>query len=209
MVIPIVRPPPEVVAARKRAIARRYAELKRKKLGPLSMAAIRASELTRLYQDIWPTKQLPDDDQGEMAARVMANHLAKLRDAPRRIDRWLDRWMTGLSLVSHERLINDVLECPLRYSADKLAWKFKVTAEQRTRLRLRTIGAIDQTRAERAAAAQIRKLERQRARRRANGAKPRAEYEATARERTRPWETEGISRRTWYRRQRGTTTSAI
>lgn len=209
MVIHIVRPPPEVVAARKRAIALRYAELKRKKLGPLSMAAIRVSELTRLYQDIWPDKQLPDDEQGEMAARVMANHLAKLRDAPRRIDRWLDRWMTGLSLVSHEHLINDALECPLRYTADKLAWKFKVTAEQRTRLGLRTIGAIDQTKEQRAEAAKERHRVRLRARRRAKGAKPRAEYEAAAISNSKPWEAIGISRRTWYRRQRGTTATVI
>lgn len=33
-------------------------------------------------------------------------------------------------------------------------------------------------------------------------AQPRAEYEANSAERTRPWETEGVSRATWYRRRR-------
>jgi hypothetical protein len=42
--------------------------------------------------------------------------------------------------------------------------------------------------------------------RRANGAVPRAVYEAEAVGNTKPWEAEGISRRTWYRR-RGTSAS--
>ena len=41
---------------------------------------------------------------------------------------------------------------------------------------------------------------RQRARRRAAGMTERASYEANATERARPWEAEGISRATWYRR---------
>ncbi len=45
--------------------------------------------------------------------------------------------------------------------------------------------------------------QRQTKTRRAHGALPRAEYEAQALNRIRPWEDEGISRRTWYRR-RGT-----
>lgn len=201
MSLRIVRPSPEVVAARKREIADRYAAI-RKKTGPLTMAAVRVAELSRLYADIWPHKQLPDDELGEMAARVMANHLSRLRDAPRRIDRWLDRWMTGLSLASHEHIINDALTVQLRYGADKLAWKFKVTAEQRTRLGLRTIGAIDQTRAERKKIAQAEQRKRDLARRRAKGIKPRAEYLAAIKQRPKPWLTLGISRAAWYRAQK-------
>jgi hypothetical protein len=45
---------------------------------------------------------------------------------------------------------------------------------------------------------------RQRARRRAAGMTERSIYEANATERARPWETEGISRATWYRRHSAT-----
>ena len=50
MVLRIVRPDPAVVAARKREIAVKYSRANRKKFGPLTLAAIRASELTRLYK---------------------------------------------------------------------------------------------------------------------------------------------------------------
>jgi hypothetical protein len=44
--------------------------------------------------------------------------------------------------------------------------------------------------------------ERSEARRRDAGAIPRAEYEANSLSRTRPWEADGLSRRTWERRQK-------
>ena len=52
-----------------------------------------------------------------------------------------------------------------------------------------------------------RERQRDQAYRRANGAKPRARYEAESLARVKPREAEGISRRTWYRR-RGTSPSA-
>lgn len=196
-----VRPPAAVVAARKREIAAKYAHANRKKFGPLTLAAIRASELTRLYKARYPSQQLPCDDDGEIAARVMVNHLARLRDAPRRISRWLDHWAPWLDLQSHERLMGQALDRPLRFKADKIAWKLRVTADERTMLGLRTIGAIDQTAEQRRAAARDRRRERDRARRRAKGAKPRAEYETGSINREKPWLASGISRRTWYNRQ--------
>lgn len=163
------------------------------------MAAIRASEMTRLYQRRYPLEQLPDTDEGVDLARLMLQHLNRLRDAPRRISRWLDRWCPWLDLASHERLLADAMAVQLRYRADKLAWKLRVTAAERQELGLRTIGAIDQTKDQRADAAKERHRERARARRRTKGAKPRAEYEANSANRTRPWEAAGMSRRTWYR----------
>lgn len=200
----IRRPSPEVVAARKREVARRYAEQKRKKLGPVTLAAIRASELTRLYQARYPNQILPADDDGEMLARIMANHLAKLRDAPRRVSRFLDRWAPWLTLAEHERLLSDAIDHPLRYRADKLAWKLRVTAVERDSLGIRTIGAYDQSAEERAAAAKERRRLRAQERRRAKGAKPRAEYEANSTSRSKPWDAAGMSRAAWYRANKPT-----
>lgn len=193
---------PAVVAARQREIAHRYAEAKRKKFGPVTLAAIRAAELTRLYQARYPGGQLPADDFGETAARIAIYHIAKLRDATRRMSRWLDRWAPWAGDAGHERLINDALTCPLRYKADKLAWKLKVTAEERQRLGLRTIGAIDQSAEQRAAIAKERRAQRARDRRRAEGAKPRAEYEANSISRGQPWIAAGMSRAAWYHQRK-------
>lgn len=200
MAFRIIRPSPEAVAALKREIADRYASASRKKFGPITMAAIRASEMARLYRKRYPNLQLPCDDEGELLARLMLQHLNRLRDAPRRMDRWLDRWCPWLDEASHEHMLSDAMTVQLRYRADKLAWKLKVTAAEREELKLRTIGAIDQTKAERTAIAKQRHRDRMRTRRRAKGAKPRAEYEANSASRTKPWIAAGMSRRTWYRR---------
>lgn len=199
MTLRLVRPSPETVAARKREIANRYASAKRKKLGALTMAAIRASEMTRLYRKRYPLEQLPCDDEGEELARLMLQHLNRLRDASRRMSRWLDRWCPWLDDASHEHMLSDALTVQLRYRADKLAWKLKVTATEREELGLRTIGAIDQTKQQRAAIAKTKRRERDLKRRRAKGAIPRAQYEVASANRTKPWQVAGVSRRTWYR----------
>lgn len=197
----LIRPSPAVAAARHREIAKRYAR-DRQMRQPLTMAAVRVAELTRLYQHRW-NGELPDDDLGEVALRIMANHIGHLRDAARRLGKWMDRWTPWLGLASQERIIRDAVEKPLRYRADKIAWKLKVTAAEREQLGLRTIGAIDQSRQERQQIARQNKRERDRQRRRAKGAKPRADYEENSTNKSKPWIAEGVSRRTWYRHHRG------
>jgi hypothetical protein len=66
-------------------------------------------------------------------------------------------------------------------------------AVERTRCRPRSDFAMERK----------RRLERERQNkeRRAAGAMLRAEYEANSLSRTRPWDAEGISRATWYRRR--------
>jgi hypothetical protein len=95
---------------------------------------------------------------------------------------------------------------PIKLKADTLAKRLGVTNAERTALRFSTIGAADLTRADRAKAKRKRKTDAERDRRRRKGAVPRAQYLANALSRTRPWETEGISRSTWERRRRGAVT---
>jgi hypothetical protein len=49
-----------------------------------------------------------------------------------------------------------------------------------------------------------RRKARQRQKRREQGTKPRAEYLAASVQQAKPWEADGVSRATWYRRQRPT-----
>ncbi|MAY61555.1 MAG: hypothetical protein CML29_05030 [Rhizobiales bacterium] len=96
--------------------------------------------------------------------------------------------------------------------ADDVARLLGVTFELRSLLTFKTIGACDVSKAERQRLAKDRKRERDRLRaatkRSQNVRMDRASYEANSAERLRPWEAEGISRRTWYR-CRGTSASQI
>lgn len=197
----IVRPSPTQIALAKREIARRYgkaAKLKSHKRSR-SLAAWRVAELTRLFDARFGPVLLPATDEGELCARVMVHHLGGLQDAPGRIRSWFQTCAPWLGLASRERLIRDATERRIHWTADKLAWKLRVTAAERDTLRIRTIGAIDQTRDQRAAIQAERKLERDTNRRRAQGIRQRAAYlEAIAAKR--PWQQLGMSRAVWYRK---------
>lgn len=91
---------------------------------------------------------------------------------------------------------------PLFMSADEVARHMAVSLAERGALGLRTIGACDVPAEERKRLAAERKRQRDRDRQRAKreSAKTRAEYVASGKQATKPWEQEGISRRTWYRK---------
>jgi hypothetical protein len=96
--------------------------------------------------------------------------------------------------------------------ADALGHELRLSATVRDKLRIRTIGSCDQSRDKRAALVKARKRERDRERQRQKrllaGKQLRAAYLAAhSQSRVRPWEADGVSRRTWYRR-RGTSPSS-
>lgn len=190
------RPSPEQVAARKYEIAKRY-KRNAAKAGQRNrsrgMAAIRLAELTRWLDDTYGQGvELEPDHQGEALVRIFAHHFGGLADAPRRITSWISVYAPWLGLRSRERLIRECVECPIRWSADKLAWKLRLTEATRARLKIRTIGAIDCNREQRLARAKVRRAERDAKRR---PRKPKA---------AKPWIAQGISRATWFRRKRET-----
>jgi hypothetical protein len=92
-----------------------------------------------------------------------------------------------------------VIAKPIRWRADKLGIRLRLTEAERTRLGITTIGSIEVTKAERAKRRRERDRLRRQSQLRAQGAKPRADYEANSISRTKPWERLGMSRRTWYR----------
>jgi hypothetical protein len=192
------------IEARRAEIARRY----RKKRGrPLSIAALRIAELNRIFAARYGTT-LPDDDAGRDEAFVMAHHLARrLGDPLQRIASWLELQAPWMTAAEVDALITTVLAKPLRWRADTLASRLNLRDGERHRLGIRTIGAVDVTKAERKGRRGERERLRKEQRRRNAGAKPRRCYLAAAASRIRPWVALGISRRTWYRR-RGTTASA-
>jgi hypothetical protein len=185
--------------AKHHEIAVRYGHGRKKP----SITALRQAEIDRELSDRYGALVLPDDDSARDDIELMLHHLARRAGEPgRRIAEWLGLRAPWFAGIERAIMVERVLAQPLKFKADTLAKRLGLTAERRARLKIRTIGAIDQTAAERKAASKQRKLEAKRNRRRTEGVKPRPKYLATSVERAKPWEAEGLSRRTWYRRQR-------
>lgn len=191
------RPSPDLVAALKYEIAQRYRRKQAKYTNrnrSRGLAAIRLAELTRWLDDVnGAGVELEPGDISYRLVRIFAHHLGVLPDAPRRITSWIEVYSPWVSLRDRERLIREVLECPIKWSADKLAWKLRLSDAVRSRLKIKTIGAIDLTKAQRLARRKGKRAERDRQRR------PRKRQPVG-----KPWITAGLSRATWYRRSRET-----
>ena len=187
-----------LIKAKRREIAIRYRQGRK----PISMAAIRCAELSRLFGDRYGAV-LPDDDSGCDDVRIMAHHLALMSGNQfERIASWIASSAPWMTPETAQVLIEKAIAKPLRWRADKLGARLNLTAADRARLGIKTIGACDMTKTEREAARKARKRQAKREQRRKQGSKPRAQYLAESAEHTKPWEAEGCSRRTWYRRQR-------
>jgi hypothetical protein len=162
------RPSPELVAARKWEIRQRYASKAKVGKRSRSMAAIRLAELTRWLED-WNGAgvELEPNARGELVLRLFAHHFGGLADAPRRITGWINAYAPWLALRSREHLIREVVDCPIKWTADKLAWKIGLTDAKRTELKITTIGAIDCSAQQRAERRKRQNAEKQKARRQA------------------------------------------
>jgi hypothetical protein len=165
------RPTPEQIAARKWEIRRRYSRKAKVGKRTRSMAAIRLADLTKWYNDVHGAgAELEPCERSIEIVRIFAHHMGGLPDAPRRILTWLMAYAPWLEHIERERLISQVTQCPLKWSADKLAWKIRLTDEQRTKLKITTIGAIDCNREQRKERDRLRRAEREKARRAAKRA---------------------------------------
>src|SRR5450631_2635073 len=126
-----------------REIEQRYRKQNRK---PVLFARLRKCELERLFADRWGDT-LPDDDAGRADLRLMADHLAQLGDGY--IRQWADAQAPWLSDDQADTLIDEV-GSGKHWKADALARELGLDDATRTRLRIRTIGAVDCTKAQRA-----------------------------------------------------------
>lgn len=166
-----MRPTPQLIAARKWEIKRRYS--RKAKVGKRTrpMAAIRLAELKRWLSDvIGAGAELEASEWSEGIARIFVHHFVVLADGNRRAAEWLETYCPWISTADREYMITEANHCPLKWSADKLAWKIDLRDEQRTRLKITTIGATDCNRDQRAARRNRLKAERERARRAAKRA---------------------------------------
>ncbi len=159
---------------------------------------------------------LPDTDDADAFLDPVAScHFDmfwRRKRRPPNFDELLDRlnlWCDGRARDVSFKLRRDAAREALRRrrleSADECAVRLRLSYEERTRLRITTIGAYDADKKERERRRRLRKLVRDRRRairkRSERGAVPRAVYLANCLSVARPWSHEGISRRTWERRR--------
>jgi hypothetical protein len=160
--------PDQVRAAERAEIRKRY---QRRHKGPVHLgppASVRVAEIDRVLIDRWG-EILPHDDAGADDAFVMCHHLARRAGNPTvRMQDWLNRRAPWMPPDDRQALIERVLARPLRWKADTLAKRLGLTAVNRMRLKIKTIGAIDQTSAERAEIRRLAKIEYKRKRRAAD-----------------------------------------
>ena len=184
--------------------------IKRRKRKPLTpeqidrlIGRLRIGELNKLFAYRYGgdriTYEFPDDDAGREDLVILLQHygftnphkmagIIKLR-AP---------WMEVDEVVRTLERVNTYCR---RWRAETLGRELRVTKGEWQRLGLRTIAPCDMTREERKQERKMRDRLRKGLKRRTQGRKPRADYLAASKSRTKPWETAGISRRTWYRQQ--------
>lgn len=187
----------------------------RKRITPRQAAAIRLGEMLRLA----PFRIRHATSINQHGWIFVACHaLVRLRHIEKcGLDfEHLNDFMRRCGLVIDDeddalRTIHDVSDFRERHPrrpllvADTAARMLDLTAEERWICKIVTMGAVDKSRAERktrvADEKRTRDRTRQRDKRMAAGCQSRAQWEATSKAQTRPWEAAGISRATWYRRR--------
>jgi len=160
-------------------------------------------ELDRLAQWRFGGTELPDNEQGEKFALIVASHLRE----PVRIRRVLGEIAPWYDEDEVEKLTRRVTLKQYRWRAATIAKWLNVTWAEHEALGLRLIDATDRPasvsaaeRAERTARKRERDRRKQQRLRRERGAKPRAAYEAESLSQTQPWKLLGYKcRRTWER----------
>jgi hypothetical protein len=185
-------------ALRHAEIAARYAnkakDARRKSCNPFQrIARLRLYDLENL---IWG-RGVPAD--GGWDYLTLAAHHIAFASKPAHIVAdtvaWAHRCTPSLPTDRVKLLSKRIATNPRRWSADKLAWRLRLTVKERTDLGITTIGAIDMTKAARAALRKQKRNEADRERRAAQSSgKPRGRPS-----KGKPWEQLGVSKATYYR----------
>jgi hypothetical protein len=176
---------------------------KRTKASPRQKAAFRLTELANLYRHRCGIT-LPDDDAGLEYLEIAINHLGNLPRPQHAINCWIEIWTPWLTVGDKAKIVTPILMNPRVWSADEMAHELGLKMEERTMLGITTIGAIDMNKAARTKLRKQRAAARKQKLRANSGAKPRQIYESESISRAKPWLDQGISRATWYRRNRET-----
>lgn len=154
---------------------------------------------------------LDTDDREFCLNYILAAALSKVEEQC--MTSWCAKWAPWASTAE---IVNAEIQAAKRkmmITADGVAGLLMITFSERTSIGLNTIGACDIPRHQRNKLAKERKQRRDRERqeqlRRNRGSKDRKSHAASTITHLKPWIAEGISRATWYRKQRETEQSRV
>lgn len=183
----------------------------RNRFNNCSRARMRLRQLERIIED--QHGSVPETDDADLYLTPVANcfHVvAAGRDRCVSVDKivdlllvWCERWAPHIGIAQATEIVWDACDgYPKLIADDVLGGSIRLSYADRLRLRITTIGSFDADAGSRKKLAKARRRERGRlsaaAKRKAGGATPRA----NSLSQTKPWESEGVSRRTWERRQK-------
>jgi hypothetical protein len=155
---------------------------------------------------------VPDDDAGREDLFELLLPVSLGPEAARNMKNITETWAPWMAADESKQLIDQINRMPSyerRIKARALGERMNISNKERERLKLQTIRPFNMTDEQ----LKEQRKAKQRARmRRVRRRKPRKAYIADSLTKENPWGTEGISRRTWYRRrlkQRGTGMCAV
>jgi hypothetical protein len=160
-----------------------------------TIVVLTIADLQKFFADKYGDT-FPNDDAGREDLIVLLHYVAQLGGTSA-MSACAARWAPWLTVVEYTAMIAGIERKPLRWSADSLAADIGLNDETRTRLGIRTIGAIDFGKRKRTK----RRKEKNTAKRKAKRAAERdlRPVSATA---AKPWLDVGISRSGWYREKK-------
>jgi hypothetical protein len=147
----------------------------------------------------------PDNEDGRNHLMVLL-HLQALHPThgPEKMRNTIETRADWMAEDEMEMIIGDLARLDSRYSRlcpDELREKLWITTADRERLKAWNVPPCDKSKEELAIYNKAKRNAQRRERRREAGIQPRADYEARSISRLKPWESEGVSRATWYRRR--------
>jgi hypothetical protein len=157
-------------------------------------------QLNRVFLDLYGP-EFPDDDAGsEDLATLLRYHALHPTHGRERMKNCIETRAPWMAKETAEYLIGDLAILDPRYlrlSPAELRFRVHIHSEDRERLRAWNIPPYDLTDAQ----LEQRRKDKKRARDKARSKKTRPNYLMDSISRKKPWEAEGVSRATWYRRR--------
>jgi hypothetical protein len=135
-------PQARLIKAKLAEVRDRYAKRRRER-DPPPLAALRMRDLETIFERRYG-RHLPADDVGHDCAWIAANHLANLPrgDQTTNVIKWLARWAPWMTQHEMDALAIQAIEHNIRWKADKLGKRLRLTDGDRSAWCIRTIGAI-------------------------------------------------------------------
>lgn len=147
---------------------------------------------------------LPDDDAGREYLWELLLPVSLGAEPARKMAHVVEVWARWMGADEARQLIDQINRTPAylrKPTARELGERLRVTNQERERLKLWTIIPFDMTDAQLKEQRRAKDRARRQRRRRAAGSKPRKAYLAKSLSKKKPWEAQGICRRTWERRR--------